>query len=468
MDNPTNDLPSLGGRGGGSENRRRSDASHIHVHVTPLVEKPATPKDEQSNLNLSVSPTPASQQTEVAEPAQPIFATSRLHKQPSGTSNSCGGSSPTQSLPSHIDSQAIPFRSHFTPFRPMPPREFSLGSNVKRPHTGSIPLPILPADVGSKKSPRTTRTARSPGTGKGNKKQSSDRSSTVVDNKDQTAPAAEVSFSTTTKAMDISNEYVSYPKHIRSSSFNNSKSSLLSRNTGLSTLTMGPITEEEISGSGGSSSSDGMSSRFSLTLSAALNDTRTGQNIASTDDFAIAGTDDDSETIGTNDDGDNDEGILARVFPDEETRAFETQPGTSDSDNGFLSWEESVQSLKYTQSAAEHPRSPIQSNNITRKDIHASHEGEMANGHPPGWGRSSSYESNSTSRTGNSRSNSSGSIDNSIGRSPTPYRPMLPRELLRENNLRVGRYATLPELPADSTSGKAGGNARSPALSKSR
>mmetsp|Transcript_41342 Transcript_41342/g.86782 ORF Transcript_41342/g.86782 Transcript_41342/m.86782 type:complete len:424 (-) Transcript_41342:51-1322(-) len=178
-----------------------------------------------------------------------------------------------------------------------------------------------------------------------------------------------------------------------------------------------------------------------------------------------------SNHLTTNNKGDLQSSINAQdeesvsVISDEHQSSDEADDESSD---GFLSWDESRRSGEYldalnqlanqelAQEQHEHS-SPLPQKQLSPlQQQHQEHQQKQESHHvhqspqptnTQSYMRRGSQESNKSTTSHHShRSNISHS------HSPTSFRPMLPRELLLENDLRTKRTTPLPALPADSSS----------------
>mmetsp|Transcript_12687 Transcript_12687/g.30959 ORF Transcript_12687/g.30959 Transcript_12687/m.30959 type:complete len:478 (-) Transcript_12687:217-1650(-) len=394
------------------------------------------------------------------------------------------------------DSDSTPAHHSLTPFRPMQPREFSLGSNLRRLHP-AMPMSILPADV-----------------------------------------SGAISAARAAKKSDIIVAHMPL-KDVRLGSLESSdtpprRSSNYSRKSSTGRSSMGRISEE----AGSSSSSSGMSSGYSASLLREVGDDAAGgeifgQNASElqplqradkvlqtrgellekpSEHVAAAALQQQSltremtfsqrskghetnngpilvnEVVARGDSSMNDlphttsslsfdarepsaqpGSPLLRGYPLEspghQTKSIDSdddQSSSGDSSSSFLSWDQSRKSNDYIQAMLERSNRqqlqqansntlPQQQQFFAQNNSYESHPLPLQQSHPP---------QQPTPTVGNqsySRKVSSHESSESISsHSPTPFRPMLPRELLLGNNLRrLNPAMPFPVLPADATSGMA-------------
>lgn len=140
----------------------------------------------------------------------------------------------------------------------------------------------------------------------------------------------------------------------------------------------------------------------------------------------------------------------------------EDQSSSSDSDSGFLSWDQSRKSNDYIQAVLELSNQqqlqqansntlPQQQQFFVQPNSYESHPSQLQQSHPP-----QQPTPTTSNQSYNHRVSSHESSESMSSHSPTPFRPMLPRELLLGNNLRrLNPAMPFPVLPADATSGMA-------------
>lgn len=380
-----------------------------------------------------------------------------------------------------------------TPFRFMQPREFSLGSNLKRVHP-SMPLPTLPANISSAPSKKAVANKDK---SKPQKEQQmhdtkNERDSLAYANKcklkAQYAPRSNKSQNERDKFAHVVTAPTEYDPPKRASMCS----------IAMSSLTMGRISEE------GSRCSSGISSAFSATLCAMDDEDASGNeideefeettteqsqamvsshgsenNIAKKNSFqtqnynmgvvAMSLAEDllkvSSVELGNvNDALDKPKPALIDIIADEDQSCSDDE---SSSGSSFLTWDQSRASHAYIlamkKDSPDHDEQPqheqheisfpqpqqekeqglMQTNSYHSQMSPPQHQQQQPSyptqqqqqpANPPPYNRSASQET----------------CDTISSHSPTPFRPMLPRELLLGNNLRrLNPELPFPILPAD-------------------
>jgi hypothetical protein len=361
-----------------------------------------------------------------------------------------------------------------TPFRPMTPREFSLGNNIRRMYP-DMPLRTLPSDV--KRSPIAARVPPKKSEANANVPTSANISRVAPKNADATSIAG---------------------GPVRSIFFTR-RTSTCSRRSSMSTLRRIPEEEDSIS--------SGFSSNFSA--SGMDNAARVGcigevflPTQSSDDDSGFLSLGEIKKVVGQAVDvlstllvkdvqrsGDKSmtrlvPPVVSGIINPTPTASSEEDQSISDSSgSSFLSWNESRRSVEYIRSEQYQSKlqQELQQNQEAPKQdlLQNTQHGSMhdykqlqelysSSINAPSYRRKLSQDSTESipsqcptpSHQSYHRKSSQESNDSSLSQSPTPFRPMLPRELLLPFKF---PEVPFPTLPADATpsavrrmSGKAG------------